>query len=128
MSVRKVSDVLAVGFTCADTIRAGDIVELSAAKTVAVPTAAGSLQIVGTVIAHTKDALKCTVETKFREYRYGTRSRTAGGAITAGSPIVVGTGGKVIAFVDATHSVAAIIGLAVTAAAADGDLIETLEY
>jgi hypothetical protein len=128
MSVRRVSDVLAVGFSCADTIRVGDIVELSAAKTVAVPAAAGSLKIVGTVVAHGLDATTCTVETRFREYRYGSKRRTAGGAIAAGSPLVVGTAGKIIAYVEATHSPAAIIGLAVTAAAADGDPVETLEY
>lgn len=128
MAIKSNHNILAVVFACADTIRKDDLVEISGAGAVAVPTAAGSIKIVGNVAAHDKGALTCTVDTQFREYRYGDKGRTAGAAIPAGTPFVASTDGKVIAYNDATHDSAAILGLAVTAAAADGDVIETLEF
>ena len=124
--LRKKSDVLAKKFSCASTINEGDVVEISGAGIVALPSAAASLSIVGTVSIHEKDALFCTVDTKFREYR---EDRVAGEAIDAGSPFVHGAGdGKLYAYDDETMDSAAIAGLAVTTAAADGDVIKTLEY
>ena len=52
----------------------------------------------------------------------GTRRLTAGGAITAGEVVAIAAGGKVVEQTDETI----IYGLALEAAAADGDVIEVL--
>ena len=54
----------------------------------------------------------------------GTRLVTAGAAITKGMPVVVTTGGKVIAVTDEEY----IFGVALEAAAGDGAVIEVLPY
>lgn len=51
----------------------------------------------------------------------GTAIATAGAAITAGAAVEVGTSGKVV-----TKSAGVTVGRALTAAGADGDLIEVL--
>lgn len=124
--LRKLNNVLAVEFTCASTIDVDDIVEISAASTVAVPSSAASIAIVGRVCKHAEDATTCTVETKFREYRDDV---IAGEAISAGTPIVnSATAPKVIAYTDVSHDSAEIMGLAVTASSQDGDAITALLY
>lgn len=54
----------------------------------------------------------------------GTRRLTAGGAIIACGPVAVAADGKVVARTDETT----IFGIALEAAAADGDVIEVLPF
>jgi ABC-type uncharacterized transport system YnjBCD ATPase subunit len=117
------SDVLAVNFTCATTVDVGDVVEVSADNTVAVPSGAGSIKIVGTVCKHLADATECTVETRFREKR---TDRVSGAACAVGAFVFDGDG-KVIAYAAETHSAAAIRGVAITHTSNADEAIETLE-
>lgn len=117
------SDVLAVNFTCATTVDVGDVVEVSADNTVAVPSGAGSIKIVGTVCKHLADATECTVETRFREKR---TDRLSGAACAVGAFVFDGDG-KVIAYAAETHSAAAIRGVAITHTHNADEAIETLE-
>lgn len=116
-------DILAVKFTCATTVEKGDVVEISADNTVAVPAGAGSIKIVGTVVKHLDGATECVVETPFRECR---EDRVSGAACAVG-PFVFDSAGKVIAYDANTHSPAAIRGLAITSTNAGNLTIETLE-
>jgi ABC-type uncharacterized transport system YnjBCD ATPase subunit len=115
--------VLAVNFTCATTVDVGDVVEATTANTVAVPSGAGSIKIVGTVCKHLADATECTVETRFREKR---TDRLSGAACAIGAFVFDGDG-KVIAYDSQTHSPAAIRGVAITSTNAGDAAIETLE-
>ena len=117
------SDVLAVNFTCATTINVGDVVEATTANTVAVPSGAGSIKIIGTVCKHLDGATECTVETRFREKR---TDRLSGAACAIGA-FVFDSAGKVIAYDSQTHSPAAIRGIAITSTDAGDAAIETLE-
>lgn len=117
-------DVLALNFTCATTINKGDVVEISGDSTVAVPSGAGSIKIVGTVVKHLDDATECTVETRFREKR---TDRVSGAACAVGA-FVFDADGKVIAYNSDTHSPAAIRGVAITHTSAGDAAIETLEF
>lgn len=122
MSTNK-GDVLAVNFTCATTINVGDVVEVSADNTVAVPSGAGSIKIVGTVCKHLTGATECTVETRFREKR---TDRVSGAACAVGAFVFDGAG-KVIAYASETHSPAAIRGVALTHTSNPNEAIDTLE-
>lgn len=117
-------NALAVAFTCATTINVNDMVEISAANTVAVPSGAGSIKIVGKVIKHTDDATECVVETKFRERR---TDRVSGAAVSVGA-FVFDADAKVINYNSGSHSPAAICGLIITTANAADVAVETLEY
>lgn len=117
-------DVLAQSFTCATTVNVGDMVEISAANTVAVPSGAGSIKIVGRVVKHLDDATECVVETRFREKR---TDRLSGAAVAVGAFVFNGSG-KVINYDDQTHSPAAICGLVITTANAGDVAVETLEF
>lgn len=117
------SDVLAVKFTCATSVAVGDMVEITAANTVAVPSGAGSIKIVGRVVQHLDSATECVVETKFREKR---TDRVSGAAVAVGAFVFDGDG-KVINYSSDTHSPAAICGLAITTTNAGDVAVETLE-
>lgn len=117
-------DVLAQSFTCATTIDVGDMVEISAANTVAVPGGAGSIKIVGRVVKHLDNATECVVETKFREKR---TDRISGAAVAVGA-FVFDANGKVINYDSGVHSPAAICGLAITTTNAGDVAVDTLEY
>lgn len=122
------NNVLAVRFTCANTIEQGDAVEISATSTVAVPAAAGSYNIIGSVDSYVYEATECVVATKFRQRR---DDRTAGDDWTDDvGAFVWGNNGKVYKFVpsgEGAHNAAAIAGVVIKGAAADGT-VETLEY
>ena len=118
-------DVLAVNFTCATTgVDKGDVVEITGDNTVACPSGAGSIKVVGTVCKHLEGAAECTVETRFREKR---ADRIAGAACAVGA-FVFDADGKVIAYNSGVHSVAAIRGIAITHTSAGDVAIETLEF
>jgi hypothetical protein len=119
---QKKADVLAVKMVCANTVKAGDTVEITGDKTVAVPTAAGSIKVMG-MVCRSYDT-ECTVETSFREHR---DDRLSGAAVAVG-PFVFDSAAKVIAYDAAVHSPAAIRGLAITHTTAGDAVIETLEY
>jgi ribosomal protein L35AE/L33A len=118
---QRLQNVLAVKFTCAGTESKGDVVEITGNNTVAVPSGAGSVKVVGTI-----DRLygtECTVSTRFRERR---DDRVSGAAVEVG-PFVFNSAGKVIAYDDQTHSPVAVRGLVIKAAG-DADIaVETLE-
>lgn len=84
-------NILAKSFICAKNVLVvGDDVKLSADGTVAKITAPSALHV-GRVAVYTEDAEKCTVATKFRDFR---NDRVAGEAVTFG-PFVLGADGKV---------------------------------
>lgn len=118
---QKLQDVLAVKFTCAGTEVKGDMVEITGDLTVAVPTAAGSIKIVGKVAR--RYGTECTVETPYRERR---SDRVSGAAVPVG-PFVFNATGKVIAYDADVHSPLAVRGLVITAANAGDVAVETLE-
>jgi hypothetical protein len=91
-------DILAVGFTCASTIEVDDVVYVSADNTVAVLTAPGMASKVGTVCAHTDDALYCTVRTRFLARN---DDRIAGETVVVG-PFVFGADNEVYQYTAAT--------------------------
>ena len=141
---QRLQEVLAFNFACADSIAEGSIVEITGDLTVAVPVAAGSLKVIGTVIRKRGHAMsnagnvygatpasvtggapaECTVETRFRERR---DDRVSGAAVAVG-PFVFDAAGKVIAYDDSVHSPAAIRGLVITHTAAGDAVVQTLEY
>jgi len=96
--------VLAAGVIAAETF-----VTLAGATA----TAAGEAAGVAATDAESGDQFPVTVA--------GTAVVVAGGAITKGAAVEVGTGGKAV-----TQSAGVTVGIAVTAAAADGDRIEVL--
>jgi hypothetical protein len=117
-------DTLAISFSCPTDIEVGDMVAITGDKTVGKPTSEGTLNYVGVVQAHQDGASVCTVQTRFLRRN---DIRISGGAVPVG-PVVLGTDGKLIAFDAQTHSPAAIVGMAITAATAADQTIETLEY
>jgi hypothetical protein len=141
---QKLRNVLSLNFPCADTITEGNVVEITGDYTIAVPSAAGSLNIVGTVarkrgylLSNANNAwptpeggvtggapAECTVETRFREHR---DDRVSGAAVPVG-PFVFDATGKVIPYAAGTHDPSAIRGLVIVHAAASGATVETLEY
>lgn len=118
------NNVLAVRFTCANTIAQGNVVEITTDNTVAVPSAAGSLKIVGSVDSYAYGATECVVATKFRQRR---DDRIAGENFDACGPFVWGNDKKVYVYDDQTHSPAAIAGLVIKIGDAT-EAVETLEY
>ena len=92
------NNVLAVRFTCANTIAQGDIVEISADNTVAVLSAAGSAKVVGSVDSYAYGATECVVATRFRQRR---DDRIAGEDLAVGA-FVFGDGSKVYQYTPAT--------------------------
>lgn len=118
---QKLQNVLAVKFTCAGTENKNDVVEITGNNTVAVPSGAGSIKVVGTV-----DRIygtECTVSTRFRERR---DDRLSGAAVAVG-PFVFNSAGKVIAYDADTHSPLAVRGLVIKAAGSADLAVETLE-
>jgi len=71
------ADVLAIEFNCANTVRVGDVVKISADNAVAVLSSTGADMPVGTVVQHTEGATKCVVATRFRERRSNRIAATA---------------------------------------------------
>ena len=144
MRKQKLQEVLAFNFACADSIAEGQVVEITGDLTVAVPTGAGSLKVVGTVVRKKGHLMsnagnvygatpatvtggapaECTVETRFRERR---DDRVSGAAVAVG-PFVFDANGAVIAYNASVHSPAAIRGLVITHAAAGAAVVQTLEY
>ena len=120
---QKLNNVLAVSFICAPTVKVGDIVEISDAKTVAVLTATNSIKTVGCVCKHRDTDTECTVETRFRERR---DDRVSGEALVVGA-FVFGADNTIWQYVAATHDPAAIAGLVITTATDAGQIVETLE-
>ena len=92
------NNVLAVRFTCANTIAQGDIVEVSADNTVAVLSASGSASVVGSVDSYVYGATECVVATRFRQRR---DDRVAGEDLSVG-PFVFGADNKVYQYTPAT--------------------------
>jgi len=121
---QKVSDVLAVEMICPADIEVGDVVTISAAKTVVKLAEAASLKVVGTVCVHRGTDLFGTIETRFRERR---DDRLSGAAVSVGA-FVWNAAGKVINYNSASHDPAAIAGLVITTANAGDVVVETLEY
>ena len=141
---QRLQEVLAFNFACADAIAEGEIVEITGDLTEAVPTVAGSLKVIGTVVRKRGHAMsnagnvygatpsvvtggapaECTVETRFRERR---DDRVSGASVPVG-PFVFDGNGAVIAYNASVHSPAAIRGLVITHAAAGGAVVQTLEY
>ena len=114
---KRLTEILSLNFACADTIAEGKVVEIVDDLTIAVPTTAASINVVGTV-ARKKgylpsnnsdvygatpnpttggDPAYCTVETGFRERR---DDRVAAGPMTVG-PFVFDGNGKAIQFTQA---------------------------
>lgn len=120
---QRLSNVLAIRVTCPTNVVLNQPVVLSGDKTVAAISAAGE-HIVGYVDVHAKDVDFCTIRTPYTERR---DDRVSGAAVSVG-PIVFDAAGKVINFVDATHTPDAIVGVALTAATGADETIETLEY
>ncbi|GGM53356.1 capsid cement protein [Dactylosporangium sucinum] len=60
---------------------------------------------------------------QFGVYRGGVQYLTAAGAISAGAPVKCAAAGKVTTFVDGTDAMLRFVGIALDAAAADGDII-----
>ena len=127
MAQQALSEVLAIGFTCATTINKGDDVVISAANTVALMAAEASLDYVGRVVVHRDGATECTVETPFRYRPLGDDRRLSGAAVAVG-PFVFDAAGKVINYDADVHSPAAIRGILITTANAADVRVETLEY
>lgn len=92
------NNVLAVRFTCANTIAQGDIVEVSADNTVAVLSAPGSANVVGSVDSYVYGATECVVATRFRQRR---DDRIAGEDLSVGA-FVFGADNKVYKYTPAT--------------------------
>lgn len=142
--IQRLREVLAINFACDDSIQEGDIVEITGDLTIAKPTVAGSLKIVGNVCrkkgylnSNANNAwptpqggvtggnpAECTVETRFRERR---DDRVAGAAVAVG-PFVFDGSGNVINYVSGTHDPSAIRGLAITHTTAAAATLQTLEY
>lgn len=120
---QKLTNTLAVSFTCSGTEAVGDYVEIVSDNTVAKPTAAGSIKVVGTVDHIANGSTTCTVQTRFLRRH----ERTVSGAIGVG-PFVIGADGKPVAYDAQNHSPAAIVGLVIKGAGSTGGTIETLEY
>ena len=114
---RSMRECLSLNFACADSIAEGKVVEIVDDLTVAVPTTAASINVVGTVIrkkgflpsnagnvygANRQSVTggapaECTVETGFRERR---DDRVAGEFLSVG-PFVFGSDGKAYKFTQA---------------------------
>jgi hypothetical protein len=115
-----------VNLTCVGNTQldVGDFVEIMGAYEVDLPTARASLSIAGYIIvANAAAGEDVTVASRFNSVE----TFTAGGIIAAGNPVVIGTNGRVYAY-DPSSSpgsaddCCAIIGIALTAAAAAGSL------
>lgn len=59
----------------------------------------------------------------FGVLRGGVQRLTASAAISAGAPVKCAAAGKVVTFVDGTDAMLRFVGIALEAAAADGDII-----
>lgn len=106
-----------VTFNAAAAITGGQLVELGAAAGQVVPAAAGSAKLIG-VAGHDAavgDPLTVEVNRPIHEL-------VAASAIALGARVEAAAGGKV-----ATLSTGEAFGLAITAAAADGDLVQVIQ-
>ena len=142
--IQRLREVLAINFACDDSIKEGDIVEITGDLVIAKPTVAGSMKIVGNVCrkkgylnSNANNAwptpqggvtggapAECTVETRFRERR---DDRVSGAAVAVGA-FVFDANGNVINYVAGTHDASAIRGLAITHTDAAAATLQTLEY
>jgi hypothetical protein len=119
-------NVLNVSFACPANMAVGDVAVLdtTAAKTVKKQYQAGSLNVVGVVVAHLTSAIKCSIDTKFRERR---DDRVVGSSFAGGTgPFVWDASMHCIPYDSATHDPSAIAGLVITKTASGA--CETLEY
>lgn len=116
-------NVLAVRFTCANTIDKGDVVEITTDNTVAAVSGA-SIKVVGVVESYTYGATECVVNTRFRERR---DDRVAGENFAACAPFYFGASNKVYLWETGTDDPACIAGLVIKKGDAD-DIVETLEF
>jgi hypothetical protein len=119
---QRLEEVLSLNFACDDSITEGNVVEITNDLTIGVPTIAGSLRVIGTVVrkqgyleSNASNAwpqftpngvsggnpAECTVETRFRERR---SDRVSGSALPVG-PIVFGVGGVVLPYTAAGPAV-----------------------
>ena len=117
------NNVLAVRFTCANTVDVGDIVEITTDNTVAAISAA-SAKIVGCVVSHAYGATECVVATRFRERR---DDRVAAENFAACAPFYFGADNKVYLWETGTDKPEVIGGLVIKAGDADAT-VETLEF
>jgi len=91
---------------------AEDVVEIVGNMEVNKPSGAGSIKIIGEVeVGTTSAGGECTIGTRGRKMIY----KTSGAAVAVG-PVVDNGSGKVIAYASQSHSAAAIIGWALSAA------------
>ncbi len=65
----------------------------------------------------------CVSGDTFGVYCGGVQRLTASAAISAGAPVKCAASGKVVTYVDGTDAQLRLVGIALEAAAADGDLI-----
>lgn len=101
----------------------GDLVEITAADTVNKPSGAGSIKIIGEVTIPTRAAGgECTIGTFFSKQR----NLVTGAAVTVGAPVVVDASNKVIDYDSGSHSVAAIIGIAMEGSTGADETIKVL--
>ena len=114
----------AISFTAGEAITANELLELDS-NGKAVATSANSTKFVGLAMT---DAAK---DAAVVAYTGLVEELTAAAAIAPGQRLVVGGTGKtqrVIPFDSASHTADMIIGVALEAAAADGDTIKALLY
>lgn len=117
------ANVLAVRFTCANTIDKGDVVEITTDNTVAAVTGA-SAKVVGVVESYVYGATECVVNTRFRERR---DDRVAGENFAACAPFYFGASNKVYLWETGTDKPETIGGLVIKIGDAD-ETVETLEF
>lgn len=96
-------------------VKAGEIVEVSGAGTVA-PAAAGSVKWVGVAV------FDAAVNDEVTIHSGGTQEVVASAAIAAGALVSTAAGGEV-ATAGATPAAGAVVGVALTAAAGDQSLV-----
>lgn len=101
------------------TITGGDVVMVSGSGTVA-SAAAGSLLAIGVAAHDAVNGQKITVH----PLKMVHRTLAGAGGVTAGNPLKVGASpNKLILFVAGTDSHVAMVGVALTTAAADAELL-----
>ena len=121
--IQNKSNVLAVRFTCANTIEKGDVVEITTDNTVAAVSGA-SAKVVGVVDAYSYGETECVVATRFRERR---DDRVAGENFAACAPFYFGASNKVYLWENGTDDPETIGGLVIKAGDKDAT-VETLEF
>lgn len=108
---------IAVTFTASTSITGGQVVEVTGARTVGVPATAKSAKVIGTA------GFDAAVGETVVVFLAGpVDTVVAAGAVTAGSRVAASTDGKVAAATAGDPTV----GIALTAATQDGDVIEVV--